>query len=150
MKVVRDWIEQLPLRMQSTLMLSSRGPDDTMKECDVKYFVREFRYVIFVPAFPKEVCPRDNDTFMGTQTGYLTYDDILQFKNNHDHLPHHWLLHFIHASEIVGQFHPDDKIRGFWWSFYLEMCDSMHMFPEQIDQLSKRLADPTRALSVEV
>jgi hypothetical protein len=142
MKVVKDWVWELPLRMQSTLLLALRGPDGTAKEGPAKRIVREYRYVVLVPAFPMDIFPKDDDVFMGTQTGYLDADAIRTFKNNHDEYPHHWLMHLIHAAEIVGQFHPDDNTRTFWWMFYLEMCDAMHMLNEDIQQLSERLADP--------
>ncbi len=143
MRVVRAWVDDLPLRMQSTLLLSMRGPDGCAKEASAKVLVRELRYVVLHPAFPKELYPnKAEDVFMGTQTGLCSWSVVEHFKEHHDEYPHHWLMHFIHAAEIVGQFHPADDVRAFWWSTYAAMCSAMHMQPEDIEQLSRRLRDP--------
>lgn len=142
MKVIKPWLFDLPLRMQSTVLLSLRGPDGCTKEGPHKQLIREFRYVVLVPAFPKDIFPKEDDWFMGSQTGITPWTLVEEFAANHDHYPHHWLLHFIHAAEIVGQFHPDDDIRIFWLKFYLRMCDTMHMRAETANELSERLQDP--------
>lgn len=148
MRVVREWIDDLPLRIQSTLLLSMRGPDGVSKEGPAKVLIRELRYTILMPAFPKELFPdKKDDTFMGTQTGYVWgnvagWNAIKNFKENHDEYPHHWLMHFLHAAEIVGQYHPQVVVRQFWWSFYVEMCAAFHMNIETLPELDMRLQDP--------
>ena len=63
------------------------------------------------------------------------------FKKQIDHYPVHWILHFVHAAEIVGYFHPDKFIRRRWNSFYLAMADAFHMRAETKLQNTKRLTD---------
>lgn len=142
MRVVKPWMDDLPLRMQSTILLSLRGPDGIQKNGPHKDLIRELRFVALVPAFPRDIFPKADDVFMGQQRGYCDAHVLRQFKDDHDQYPHHWILHLIHAAEIIGQFHPDIPIREFWWIFYMEMCDAMHMVPEDLEQLTARLSDP--------
>jgi len=79
---------------------------------------------------------------MGDQRGYCDWCVAATFLDDHDEYPHHWLMHFVHAAEIVGQHHPDDNTRSFWWRLYLALCEAFHMHNENIDELAARLADP--------
>ena len=138
--VIQEWAMELPLRMQSTMLLAMRGPDGCSKHNTAKVLLRQLRAAVLVPAFPGRP-----DSFMGDQSGYCAWDDAEAFLDDHDAFPHHWLMHFIHAAEIVGQFHPNDAIRGFWWRFYLALCETFHMRNENLDELLQRLADPVEA-----
>lgn len=126
----------LPIRMQSTMILSLRGPDACAKHNTAKELLRQLRSVVLVPAFPGTM-----DSFMGDQKGYTDISIVNAFLDDHDEYPHHWLMHFVHAVEIVGQFHPDDRIREFWWQLYLFLCQAFHMHPENIEELHRRLQD---------
>lgn len=58
-----------------------------------------------------------------------------------DELPHHFWLHLVHCSEILGYKHPDEKIRAYWHDFYNRACEDMHMWPETEEQMDLRLSD---------
>jgi len=147
--VVKDWLRELPLRMQSTVLLSLRGPDGCSKENGAKVICRELRFVVLNPAFPKALFPnKSEDIFMGTQTGYCSWDVAEAFWSDHDAYPHHWLMHLLHAAEIIGQFHPDGFVSTFWFSFYEAGCRTFHMNTETIEQLEDRLADPPQTLAL--
>lgn len=139
MNVMRPWATDLPIRMQSTMMLGLRGPDTLTKNNNAKILIRELRYAILFPAFPVNVERLKTDDFMGTQTGYCSWNVAQEFLDDHDQYPHHWLLHFIHTIEIVGQYHPDENTRQFWWMLYVSLCAAFHMNPETFDQLEERL-----------
>lgn len=138
--VIQEWCWVLPLRMQSTMLLSLRGPDGCSKHNTAKELLRQLRSAVLVPAFPGVP-----DSFMGDQRGYADWRVAEAFIDDHDAYPHHWLMHFIHAAEIVGQFHPRDDVRAFWWRLYLSLAEAFHMRNENIDELSRRLADPIEA-----
>lgn len=137
--VVKPWVFNLPIRMQSVLLLALRGPDGVSKENSAKKLVREFRFVILNPAFPKELDSRHGDDFMGHQMGYTDWSVVEEFTESHDEYPHHWLMHFMHAAEIVGQWHPDGQIQNFWFQVYYSLCKALHVNPEEINQLETRL-----------
>lgn len=139
MNVMKDWALDLPIRMQSTMMLGLRGPDTLTKNNNAKTLIRELRFAILNPAFPVEVERLFHDDFMGTQTGYASWEDAEAFLADHDQYPHHWLMHFIHTVEIVGQFHPDETTRMYWFALYRELVNAFHMNPETLEQLEHRL-----------
>ena len=58
-----------------------------------------------------------------------------------DELPHHFQLHFMHASEIIGYKHPDPLIRSWWLGTYHQLVNDMHLFPESAALMEKRLGD---------
>ena len=58
-----------------------------------------------------------------------------------DRYPSHWLIHFLHAAEIIGYKHPDTAIRSYWYQFYITGVNALHLNPETEDQLNARLSD---------
>jgi hypothetical protein len=139
MNVMKDWALELPIRMQSTMMLGLRGPDTLTKNNNAKTLIRELRFAILQPAFPVELERLATDDFMGTQTGYASDEDAEAFLADHDQYPHHWLMHFIHTIEIVGYYHPDLGIRFYWHRLYEFLVAAFHMNPETREQLEQRL-----------
>lgn len=138
LSVVRPWVSELPLRMQAVLLLAMRGPDGVKKENLAKQIVRELRFVVLNPALPKTDGTKI-DEFMGTQTGHLSLEKAMIFAQEHDEYPHHWLMHLVHAAEIVGQYHPDTEVQTFWWCLYQCMTRALHLNPEDLLQLEARL-----------
>lgn len=56
-------------------------------------------------------------------------------------IPHHFQVHFMHAAEIVGYKHPDERIRKWWRTTYDYLVNDLHLHPETEDELDKRLGD---------
>ncbi len=46
-----------------------------------------------------------------------------------DELPHHWYMHYMHAAEIVGYNHPDQRIAQFWRGVYERMVHRLAPLP---------------------
>jgi hypothetical protein len=63
------------------------------------------------------------------------------FLEARDELPHHFLMHAIHAFEIIGYKHSDPRIRAFWEQVYMRNVHACHMWPESVFELDKRLGD---------
>lgn len=131
--VILDWVSKLPLRYQGVLMGLIRGCDSVPKEDPSKAFVRAYRsFVLNTPSKEpssfieflnaKEVCSR----------GQVV-------RKNCDHLPHHFVMHMIHAIEIVGYHHPDEPVRNTFFLLYLEFCRGLHMKAETEAGLKARL-----------
>lgn len=58
-----------------------------------------------------------------------------------DRYPVHFLLHIIHAAEVIGFNHPDPNEAEFWKAFYYNMVQAFHMYPETKEQNNFRLRD---------
>lgn len=66
---------------------------------------------------------------------------IKGYLDNQDSLPLHFHLHFVHAAEILGYKHENERIRRWWNETYYRFCHDMHMAPETEAQLDYRLDD---------
>lgn len=58
-----------------------------------------------------------------------------------DAIPHHFQLHLMHAFQIVGYKHPDDKIRSWFKQVYYRLVKDMHLRPEPEEDMDDRLSD---------
>lgn len=135
--VVNDWLTDLSYKQQTVVLTALRGCDGVPKEDLSKKLIRKLRSVILKSAISAE-----NDIepvhFMKCE---LTPEDITQFASNLDHYPMHWLLHFAHAAEIIGYFHPDKAVARFWAFVYNQIVAAMHLRPEPKDANKERLRD---------
>lgn len=66
---------------------------------------------------------------------------VKQYLASCDEVPHHFHLHFLHGSEILGFKHDSIKIRNWWYGTYAAMANDMHLRPESREQMEKRLGD---------
>lgn len=133
--VLKEWVHDLTLQMQGTLLCAMRGPDGLPKEGAHKEIVRAFRAVLTNNA--KSLGP--DNTFAGDGSGTTSQEAVEAFFVSTDEQPHHWRMHLIHAAEIVGYFHPDERVANFWRHFYIKACMDMHVDPETKEKLSTRL-----------
>lgn len=130
--VVQEWIEELPWKQQTVLLSAIRGCDGVSKHDPSKQFVRPLRGLILKNAEPDN----ENDTFMN----HPKDDEVDKFAHRLDDYPMHWLVHFMHAVEIVGFKHPDREVRLWWNELYEEMVhEGFHLNPETKEQLDERL-----------
>jgi hypothetical protein len=87
-----------------------------------------------------QVCPHIWHGWEGAMD--LIVDEYLQVL---DEVPHHFQLHFMHAAEIIGYQHPDEKIRSWWNKLYVRLAHDMHLWPESAEQMNQRLGDDREA-----
>lgn len=131
--VVRDWVTELPWKQQTVLLSAIRGCDGVSKHDPSKEFVRPLRGLILKNAEPDA----EDDTFM-----HHPSDDnkVENFAHDLDNYPMHWVIHFLHAVEIIGYKHPDELVRQRWNKLYVEMVrEGFHLRMESPEQLDKRL-----------
>ncbi len=133
MRVTQEWIDILTLKQQTVLLSALRGCDGVAKHDISKKFVRKFRSTILINAENT-----NNAEFMKDE---VTDEDIYTFTKQPDTYHFHWLMHFIHAVEIIGYNHPNKEISEWWKSFYYKLSDMLHMNPETKEQNNKRLID---------
>lgn len=169
-RVMQEWIEELPFMQQSVLIAAVRGPDGMRKDHPVKKLHRFLRRSFLICAFENcaildpadqrggsftgpsidlselrrtcdkhqewgcdgECMPRWYPAMLDKSTDYLRYVD---------ELPHHFQLHFMHASEILGYKHPDSWIKEYWGIVYRKIVNDAHLRPEPKEVIDKRLSD---------
>lgn len=140
--VLQNWVMELPLRMQGTLLTAVRGCDDEAKQWErtgVAYspgrrLTAFIRYCFMNPADAREVGKEEGAFFMP--------DPPCPFKPSaFGHLPLHWYTHAMHALEIIGYNHPVEKTRNAGLRLYLDMVFALHLNSESELECIRRLTE---------
>lgn len=153
--VTQNWTHDLTCMQQTVLLTAVRGPDGVAKYHPVKYLIRWFRRCTLLGALDHNVFENPYDPRGGSFTGpsyewppNLDHDwtekmnsVVEKYLQSLDELPHHFQLHLMHAAEIIGYKHPDNRIRDWWNWLYLELVKDMHLSPETEPELDYRLGD---------
>lgn len=127
---------RLGLRHQGVLLTAVRGCDTAPKDDPSKRFVRCYRAIVLNPHCGDAAKAK---TFIEGVGHYELFDRFAAFRKNLDHYPHHYVMHLIHACEIVGYKHPDVRVAEHWRMFYAALAAGLHMNPETEAQLAGRL-----------
>jgi hypothetical protein len=61
------------------------------------------------------------------------------FRKDVDHYPHHYVMHVVHAAQVLGCYHPEPVRARVWAKFYEDLCKGLHVNPESRAQLERRL-----------
>lgn len=157
--VLQDWVMQRSMMQQTVLLTAVRGPDGLPKYGPVKYLLRWYRRCFLVSSLDHRVLTDPFDatgggSFMGAVPNErrLPWPDadkwekpldllVGDYIRTLDEVPHHFQLHFLHAAEIVGYHHPDERIRAWWCGVYRRLVEDMHLRPESKEDMDKRLSD---------
>lgn len=145
--VFQDWLFNLPMQMQSVLVLACRGPDNVAKTDPTKRVVQRYRATVFKAAYlgrPMKVDEFDETSFMSLR--HFSDDEswgliLRDYFENVDALPHHYHMHLMHGAQIASVYHPVDLFRSRWGVFYYKACADLHLTPETDAQLRERLND---------
>lgn len=139
--VIRPWVSELPWKQQGVLLCACRGVDGFPKEHVSKPLTRAYRQTLMLCADMDLAAT--GSAFMSTQPlDRELADNFMNFQL--DSYPMHWLLHFIHAIEIVGYKHPIPSTRKFWFDLYIRIVKSLHLHPEAEWEMDNRLKDERR------
>lgn len=150
--VLQEWVMQLPLMQQTVLLTAIRGPDGAIKFHPTKPLWRWYRRCILISAFEGVPILSPVAPGGGSFTGPVCEDDgrnwqkQIQFAADayleaRDELPHHVQMHAMHAFEIVGYKHNVPWIRIWWGGLYVRIVEAMHVHPESVFEMDKRLGD---------
>src|SRR5258708_4452122 len=118
--VLQDWVTALPFMQQSVLIAVMRGPDGVEEIHKSKLLCRWLRRCIVISAFDKRALDNPTDAGGGSYTGpscpnigqhweEQMKDVVKGYLDGIDNLPHHFHLHFVHAMEILGYKHSNDR-----------------------------------------
>lgn len=134
--IMQPWVRTIGLRHQGVLVSIIRGCDDEPRNSKTKMLTRCIREVLLVPhcldsAKASTFIEKVDDAELQRRM-----DDV---RRDLDHLPHHFVMHLIHAIEIIGYKHPNSAIAGIWLSYYERLVRCFHMNPETEQQLDERL-----------
>lgn len=140
--VLQDWVMELPLRVQGTMMTAVRGCDDEAKvwvNKGVAYspgrrLTAFIRWCFMNPADPREVDAMEGAFMMSTPPNWFKPSEF-------GHLPQHWYSHVMHALEVIGYCHPNSVTAGLAANMYYSMVHNMHLQIETKPQMVKRLTE---------
>ena len=140
--VLQDWVMELPLRFQGTLLTAVRGCDSEPKswtKTGVAYSVGRrttafVRFCFMNPADEREVGIEEGAFFMPEPPEHFKPSEF-------GHLPEHWYAHIMHALEIIGYYHPMGSVRQCANIMYLRMVHNLHLQPETKEQQWARLTE---------
>ncbi|WP_217647039.1 hypothetical protein [Planctomicrobium piriforme] len=150
---MQAWTETIPMMQQTVLLTAIRGPDGVPKYGSVKMLLRWFRRCVLVSATDGKVLENPYDSNGGSFTGpsvgliiddqweYLMDTHCDEYLRSLDGIPHHFQLHLLHAVEILGYKHPDERIKRWWHKLYVRLVNDMHLHPESESELDGRLGD---------
>ncbi len=134
--ILQDWVTALGLRHQGTLLAAVRGCDGVGKHDVSKILMRGIRCVCLVPFDARELTEAK---------GFFYYEPIdfraavEGFAKNMDEYPVHFVLHVVHALEVIGYWHPDFLTRNNFLFCYKLIVRKMHLNPETKQEMEARL-----------
>ena len=137
--VLQNWVMELPLREQGTLLTAVRGCDLTPKfplDSLERRLVGSIRFAFLNPADPREV-DREPGCFFISEPP----DPAKEKFSALGHYPLHWLSHVMHAMEIIGYRHPNQSLRYRFHDLYRAMVHSLHLNIEQCSEMISRLSE---------
>ena len=146
--VLQDWVLELPLRAQGTLLTAVRGCDTEPKQwtaTGVAYspgrrLTAFIRWCFMVPADPREVDSCEGAFMMSWPPSPFKPSEF-------GHLPQHWYSHAMHALEIIGHYHPVREIGNQARQLYRDMVANLHLYPEGFIEMRERLTEDRIAAS---
>lgn len=134
--VLQDWVMELPLREQGTLLTGVRGCDLTPKlpfDSPERQLVGYLRYCFLNPADDREV---------GIVGAFFQEAPPVAWKPSElGHYPLHWFSHLMHSYEVCGYRHPDPGIRRECHLIYIKLATSLHLGPEPFFTFANRLSE---------
>lgn len=137
MTVLQTWLEALPIRMQSTLLLSLRGPD-THRAPEIKKVQRWMRGLTFKPGNPANVAE-----FMTDIGNVPTLQEKNDLARELEFCTQHFYSHLMHGLEVIGYRHPNRVIANAAYKLYLSMANLMHLEDETSQDFELRLRQIT-------
>lgn len=132
--IFQDWVTELPLMQQSTILTAIRGCDtggETAKE-----FSKAIRNSVLKPALHTEWF--NNNPRAKFFKAWDLPENLPVKYDWFDPLPHHFVMHMIGVVKILAYKAPN---KDYWYTHFLGMCKAMKMHPESEQEMDARLKD---------
>jgi hypothetical protein len=136
--VTRDWVQELPWKMQSVMLTSTRGPDNH-RYGSVKILNRWIRGQLFHDADPANPFIAEGSD----PDNLLERDFVAALQRELEYTTVHYYSHVLHTLEIIGYKHPEMEVWSVARELYSRLCHELHVIPESPSMLDNRLADVT-------
>lgn len=139
--VLQEWVMELPLREQGTLLTAVRGCDVEPKQWTARGIADSpgrrltafIRWCFMNPADPREV---------DIPGAFFQSKPPSPFKpSEFGHLPLHWYTHVMHALEVIAWRHPDRNLAALAYNLYDHMVSTLHLNAEGKEQMISRLSE---------
>ena len=133
--VLRDWVMELPLREQGTLVTGIRGCDLAPKnplDSIERNITAWIRYIVLNPADEREV---------GIKGAFMQKELPLFKWSALEHYPLHWIAHVAHCLQVIGYRHSDKNIRNIALEHYTRFCHGLHLPIETKENMINRLSE---------
>jgi hypothetical protein len=139
--VLQEWVMDLPLREQGTLLTAVRGCDDEPKlwtatgfsDSPGRRLTAFIRWCFMVPADARET---------DIPGAFMQSMPPRPFKpSEFGHLPQHWYAHAMHALEVIAYRHPWPATSIAAAELYVAMVRNLHLVPESEDEMIRRLSE---------
>lgn len=140
--VLQPWVMELDLRHQGVIVSAMRGCDIAPRHDPSKIAQRLLRGAVLETHVGKYGNPKTYIIY--EQNAERWWELMKPFIRNWDHYPNHYVVHFMHAVEIIGYHGPDAHpvYKDRWEWLYKTMCLAMHVNCETQEQLDRRLSAP--------
>lgn len=140
--VLQDWVMELLLREQGTLLTAVRGCDSEPKSwtktgvafSQGRRLTAFIRYCFMNPADSREIDYEEGAFFRSIPPEIFKPSEF-------GHLPEHWYAHVMHSLEIIGYRHPVEEIAKICNKLYIKMVHNLHLNPETKEQMINRLSE---------
>lgn len=146
--VLQDWVMELPLRYQGTVLTGVRGCDlapknpicidekfgcSTGEDTAERALTAFLRFLVMNPADPREV---------DIPGAFFRSAPPVSWKpSQFGHFPQHWYSHLMHCFEVCGYSHPDDFLRAEAHQIYVRLVRNMHLNIETLEEMHHRLVE---------
>lgn len=139
--VLQDWVMELPLREQGTLLTAVRGCDlepkewttDSVVDSPGRRITAYIRWCFMNPADPREVDVPG--AFFQTRPPEPFHQSAF------GHLPLHWYTHVMHALEVIAYRHPLAVVSNDAYDLYKRMATGLHLGWETRERMIERLSE---------
>lgn len=131
MTVTQNWLEKIPIRMQSTLLLSLRGPD-THACLEIKKIQRWMRGLTFRPGNPHNV-----REFMHSEPNGIAEKSPV--AKELEFCSQHFYSHLMHGLEVLAYRHPNSDVKIVAVGLFIQLCSLLHLPIESDEAFEERL-----------
>lgn len=134
--ILQDWAMGLGLRHQGVLLGAVRGCDTAPRHDPSKLLSRSLRAEFLNAHVGDQSKAR---TFIQRVPPAELAERMKTFLDGCDQYPVHFVMHLIHAAEVIAYHHPSVSTSHLWREFYFKACRKLHLQPETPAMLQARL-----------